>query len=187
MNFEHIFPSVIGYEINKDLTDNILLIAKEYLSDDSKITYEWNYKNTYGNILIDDKLNFVYEKIAELSNTYLITSNIKPPEKLEIQLFFSEIYGNDTHVKHSHPGALLSGLFYLTVPDDAAPIIFYDTSPHYDYIPYNALNPSDDRRQYIINPKEGMVLIWNSWYQHEVPKSNSIKPRITAVFNVARK
>jgi uncharacterized protein (TIGR02466 family) len=187
MNYANIFPTTIGYEYNNTLTDRILPIAKEYLSDESQLTYEWNYKNTYGNMIDDSRLSFVYEKIAELSNTYLIDSNVKPPEKLEIQIFFSEVYGCDTHVKHTHPGSLLSGLFYLHVPQDAAPIIFYDNSPHYDFIPYVPLRQEEERRRYVIQPVTGMILIWNSWYQHEVPKSDSQEARITAVFNVARK
>jgi uncharacterized protein (TIGR02466 family) len=187
MDFANIFPSTIGYEIDKDLTDKILPIAQKYLSDNSKLTNTWGYKNThYGaaDPIIDDNINFVYAKIKQLTHNYLVNLNIKTPENLEIKMFFSEVYGKDTHPRHLHPEALVSGLFYLTVPEDAAPIIFYDNSPHYVYTNYDLLNKSIDRKQYVINPREGMILIWNSWYEHEVPKSSSSKPRITAVFNV---
>lgn len=185
MNYEKIFPSVIGYDYDKEFTDKVLPVAKEYLGDATKLTYRWGYKNTHGTIINDSKVNFIYDKIVQISNTYIKDQGFDKPKELELQLFFSEIYADDFHEKHSHPGSFLSGLFYLDVPDDAAPIIFYDPSVHYDYIPFT---PDElERKTYIIKPKSGMLLVWNSWIKHEVPKASNIQPRITAVFDVIKK
>jgi hypothetical protein len=35
-------------------------------------------------------------------------------------------------------------------------------------------------------PEEGLLLIWESWLDHEVPKNNSKNGRITMVFNLGR-
>ena len=47
MNLVNLFPTSIGVVRNKEMADAALSIAKRYLSDDSKITNKWNYKNTY--------------------------------------------------------------------------------------------------------------------------------------------
>jgi hypothetical protein len=40
--------------------------------------------------------------------------------------------------------------------------------------------------EYVINPTEGMILMWPSWLEHQVPVSKCSEERIAVAFNVNR-
>jgi uncharacterized protein (TIGR02466 family) len=185
MNFVNIFPSIIGYNVDKQFTDKILPFANEYLAQETRVTYTWNYKNTYGNdyAMRDNNLNFIKKRIYDMCSEYLQSQHKVVPKSIVIQLFFSEMDVDDHHEEHCHPNCILSGILYLKVPDNSAPIIFHDRSPHRDYVYIDNIDDTVDLTKYTIPPKDGLMLIWPSWMRHQVPlnKSNS---RITCVFNV---
>ena len=80
------------------------------------------------------------------------------------------------HDLHSHPGQLVSGVFYLSVPEGAGKITFYD--------PRGPLPPFDDTYQ--ILPREGDLLIFPSWLPHLVTSSRTdpSSPRVSVAFNI---
>jgi uncharacterized protein (TIGR02466 family) len=109
-----------------------------------------------------------------------------------VQLFFSEMFDGDFHERHTHPNCLLSGLLYLQVPENSAPLALYDPKPHRKFSTYNTLknaidvsNPEVSFDTLHIYPEAGTFLMWESWLEHEVLINKSVEGRITAVFNVS--
>ena len=128
----------------------------------------------------DPNLDFVRNKIIEQCIEYCnLTMHICP--KLGINIWFSEMTNGDEHQRHNHTNSVFSGIFYLSVPENNSPIIFFDPRDHEKYV---RIEQTLDTSNYIIHPKNGLCMIWPSWLEHQVPKNDKLtEPRITAVFD----
>ena len=97
----------------------------------------------------------------------------------------------DAHSLHNHPGCVLSGVFYVKVPEKAGPIAF--AHPASSVIPlyfnkhikhFTAYNSSFWK----IDPRDNQLLMFPSWLEHSVePNMNPIEERITIAFNLTSK
>jgi len=179
-----LFPTIIGRVVNIPLAEKVLPFAKEILSNPQNLTNKWGYKNTYKNQNIPRTL--VYEElesfIIDVSNTFnnnILHSKIRFKN---IQLFFSEMSYGDRHAYHYHPNSILSGVFYLEVPEDSASLRIHDPRPFSQFISYQSNHPSMNPF-YDIRPQKGVFLIWQSWVPHEVLKNLS-EGRTSVVFNI---
>ena len=125
--------------------------------------------------LLSDKLNNTIKTCAE---------QIGVPE-LKLKNYWLNIntYG-DYNTVHNHRGAILSGVFYIDVPDENMGNInfFRDDDISY-YLPplkkYN--NFTGEKATY--TPVSGRVLIFPSWLKHSVDGSRSEQQRISLSFN----
>ena len=195
--FFDIFPLSFYYETNKTLKDTLLPIAKKILNDNSLLTNEWGYSNTYSSEEGLSKLDelqffndFIFEKIKSLYNNSGYT--LKPSYKLWISLFASSMKLGDKHDAHFHPGAIYSGIIYLQVPKKSSPIQFKSPKDEIFNTVFDKINKKENIFNYEddgtvnIFPDEGMFLMWDSWAIHRVPINdlNINDERITMVFNV---
>ena len=191
MAIGYFFPTVIFSEENAGLAHKMLPLAKEFLQNDSYLTNEWGYKNTYNNNnfntdenhkKIDPFLKYVKEKAIQ----YLDNSgyDYKRIQIKDIQVFVSEMVENDSHDQHTHPNCILSGLLYLQVPEGSSKIVFLDPRPYKSIIdmPKKKENYLNSQAIYF-DPKPGLFLMWESWIPHAVPKNHS-NGRITMVYNI---
>lgn len=199
-SFFDIFSLSFYYENNNILSKKLLSISKKVLEDDSLLTNEWGYKNTYSldeglsklpelkffNDILIDRSKKLYEYSGyELKNSY----------KLWTSIFTSAMKCGDKHDPHSHPGAIYSGLIYLQLPKGSSPIQFKGTKDS----TFNSVFEKKVKKDNIFNyendgsvtiyPHEGMFLMWDSWAIHRVPLNNIDKDeeRITMVFNIGVK
>lgn len=89
------------------------------------------------------------------------------------------------HAAHIHPHSVLSGTYYVAVPDGAAAIRFED--PRHGFMmsapPRKAKAKRDNQTFVSIAPKPGLVLMWESFLRHEVVLNDSDGPRISVSFN----
>jgi uncharacterized protein (TIGR02466 family) len=188
----------IHHHSNQSLARQLLPLARKFLSMPSKLTNTWNYKNTYTELeglASEPELDFFVEYILKYAYSYLESQNlkIKPSLKLTVSLFVSEMTIGDQHTSHNHPGALLSGLIYLNVPNNSAPLEFYSPrstlASWKNYIDESTYTSDDslfnitNSHTMFVTPYTGLFLLWESWAYHRVPK-NSIDERITMVFNI---
>lgn len=93
-----------------------------------------------------------------------------------------------SHAGHIHPHCVLSGTYYVSVPDGASAIRFED--PRLPMM-MAAPVPRDDadlaRRRFVsVAPKAGDLLLWESWLRHDVPPNRAASPRISLSFNYRR-
>jgi len=197
---EKLFYSfTINHTQNTALAGQLLPLARKFLSMPSKLTNEWNYKNTYSEVdglATEPELKFFVDYILEQSTAYLEKQNIKlkPNLGLWVSLFASEMVIGDEHAPHAHPGALLSGLIYLQVPPGSANLEF--KSPRHvsaawrNYLQEDSYTHTSeifkirDDHTIMVVPKPGLFLFWESWAMHRVPPNQNIDGRITMVFNV---
>lgn len=90
-----------------------------------------------------------------------------------------------THSAHIHPHSVISGTYYVNIPDGAGAIRFED--PRHAMMmaaPTRKARARLDNKTFVeVRPKPGMVVLWESWLRHEVVRNASDEPRISISFN----
>ncbi|MFN3312851.1 MAG: TIGR02466 family protein [Hyphomonas sp.] len=107
---------------------------------------------------------------------------------LALDAIWVNILGEDGHhTGHIHPGSVISGTYYVAVPEGAGRLKFEDprlammmAAPQ-----LKEGAPEDARRFVYVQPREGHCLLWESWLRHEVMPSRSEDARISVSFNYA--
>ena len=88
-----------------------------------------------------------------------------------------------THITYTR-SLLLSGVYYVKVPENSGRIRFYDPRM------ISSLNPPDHQYYYdsqlynFIVPQEDMILFFPSWLEHDVEENQSNEERISIGFNI---
>jgi uncharacterized protein (TIGR02466 family) len=89
------------------------------------------------------------------------------------------------HTSHIHPHSVISGTYYVTIPDGASALKFED--PRLGFMmaaPPRKKKAKPDNRQFAyMAPAPGTVLLWESWLRHEVPVNEAESERISVSFN----
>jgi uncharacterized protein (TIGR02466 family) len=90
-----------------------------------------------------------------------------------------------THSGHIHPHSVLSGTFYVAVPPGSGGLKLEDPRlPMMMAAPQRRPDAPEDSRSFVyVEPKPGMVLLWESWLRHEVTPSAARGERISVSFN----
>jgi uncharacterized protein (TIGR02466 family) len=83
---------------------------------------------------------------------------------------------------HVHEGSLLSGSFYLQVPQGSGKFVFRDPRPGvvHGYVKGAVANGYSDVH---LAPDAGLLVLFPCWMEHFVEPHNSDEPRITIAFN----
>jgi len=83
---------------------------------------------------------------------------------------------------HMHDGCLLSGAFYLQVPEGSGNLVFRDPRPGVINSPFKGAN-ANGHSDVQVGPEAGLVVLFPNWLDHYVePHENDI-PRISLSFN----
>jgi len=89
------------------------------------------------------------------------------------------------HSGHIHTNSVISGTYYVCVPQGAGPLVFEDprlammmASP-----PKKNAAPRELRTHIAETPEQGTLLLWESWLRHEVPINRADGLRISISFN----
>ena len=89
------------------------------------------------------------------------------------------------HSGHIHPHSVISGTYYVSVPDGASALKFEDPRLPLMMARQTLTDAaSEDRRPFVyLLPAPGTVLMWESWLRHEVPANAAKRKRISISFN----
>jgi uncharacterized protein (TIGR02466 family) len=89
------------------------------------------------------------------------------------------------HAPHIHPNSIISGTFYVSVPPGSGAIRFED--PRLAMMmaapPRKPKSRTDNRLFFDVHPRNGMLLLWESWLRHGVEANRARQPRISISFN----
>ncbi|MFO1088343.1 MAG: TIGR02466 family protein [Hyphomicrobiales bacterium] len=89
------------------------------------------------------------------------------------------------HGSHIHTNSVISGTYYVTVPDGASAIRFED--PRAPMLmaapPRKGSAPEELKVQVSFAPKAGSLFLWESWLRHDVPINRAASDRIAVSFN----
>ncbi|MCB8821494.1 TIGR02466 family protein [Microvirga rosea] len=108
--------------------------------------------------------------------------------KLELDsLWINILPPGGVHTSHIHPHSVVSGTYYVTIPDGASALKIED--PRLGFMmaapPRKAKAKPENRQFAYMTPKPGTVLLWESWLRHEVPVNEAESERISVSFNYA--
>lgn len=109
---------------------------------------------------------------------------VKP--KLD-SLWVNLLRGGGHHSAHIHPHSIISGTFYVEVPPGSGAIRFEDPRlPMMMAAPQRRADAPEAVRSFVtIEPKPGMLLLWESFVRHEVLPGKSKAERLSISFNFA--
>jgi uncharacterized protein (TIGR02466 family) len=89
------------------------------------------------------------------------------------------------HTPHIHPHSVISGTFYVSVPPRSGAIRFED--PRLAMMmaaPARKPKARPENRLFVdVQPRTGMLLLWESWLRHGVETNGAREPRISVSFN----
>lgn len=93
-------------------------------------------------------------------------------------------YGHSNHV---HPGSVISGTYYVSVPEGSGRLKLEDPRLTKMMAAPQPLDdaPEDARRFVYLTPRPGHAFFWESWLRHEVPPGEGEEPRVSISFNYA--
>ena len=89
------------------------------------------------------------------------------------------------HAAHIHPNAVISGTYYVEVPEGASAIRFEDPRlPLMMAAPPRRTRAAREAQTFVsVAPKDGTLLLWESWLRHDVPVNTAVSERISISFN----
>jgi uncharacterized protein (TIGR02466 family) len=91
------------------------------------------------------------------------------------------------HSAHIHPHSILSGTLYVEVPKGSGPIRFEDPRlPMMMAAPVRGEDAPEELRPFVsVDPRPGLLLMWESWLRHEVLPGKATGERLSISFNFA--
>jgi uncharacterized protein (TIGR02466 family) len=102
-------------------------------------------------------------------------------------LWVNLLRGSGHHSAHIHPHSIISGTLYIEVPEGSGPIRFEDPRlPLMMAAPMRRTDAPEQLQQFVtIEPRPGLLLLWESWLRHEVLPGSGRGERLSISFNFA--
>tara|TARA_B100000902_G_C26888850_1_gene706301 strand:+ start:69 stop:566 length:498 start_codon:yes stop_codon:yes gene_type:complete len=143
-------------KINKELKNIISEFRKKYPESDNSNVKAWH--SHFDTHKKEPKFNMLIDRIMDASRDFIeIKCTLYP-----LNFWVMEYEKGNHTLKHNHWPATLSGVYYIDVEENSSPIIF--------------------ENNFTVKPKNGMLLLFPSIVNHEVPPSNG--KRIVASINL---
>lgn len=102
-------------------------------------------------------------------------------------LWVNLLKGGGHHSAHIHPHSIISGTFYVEASPGSGAIRFED--PRLAMMmaaPQRLLDAPEPLRQFVtVEPRPGLLLLWESWLRHEVLPGKARGERLSISFNFA--
>jgi uncharacterized protein (TIGR02466 family) len=91
------------------------------------------------------------------------------------------------HSGHVHPNSVISGTFYVEAPKGSGTIRFEDPrSPLMMAAPPRQKDAPEELQPFVsVEPRNGLLLMWESWLRHEVLAGRGKGERLSISFNFA--
>ena len=135
----------------------------------------------------DDFFSEFILEIEEQANNF--AKELEICQKVKLSNLWININGyKDYNRRHNHPESIISGVFYVKVPDKSSKLRFFNPSVDLMVRDWN-LNVDLKCNKYTssiweIFPEDGKLLLFPSWLDHEVDQNLSQEKRISISFNL---
>ena len=102
-------------------------------------------------------------------------------------LWVNLLRGSGHHSGHIHPHSVISGTLYVEVPKGSGAIRFEDPRlPLMMAAPNRLADAPEELRPFVgVEPRPGLLLLWESWLRHEVLPGTGRGERLSISFNFA--
>ena len=187
MNIQRLFPSLLGTSINPNHNDSLVSRCLDIQSSTQSGGTNWVSKDTYNtmgshDILQDENFkpvnDFVMDSVREYCREIKVNTNEIYPEEAWFNLYKK----GDYQEYHNHNPHFLSAIYYLKTPKVGSKLFM--KSPLNDMIAPNYLKRNiDNTSRQVIQPEDGLFLIFRSHIEHCVEKHTNDEPRISLAYN----
>jgi uncharacterized protein (TIGR02466 family) len=117
--------------------------------------------------------------LARHARTFARELGWERPPKLD-SLWVNVLKASGHHSAHIHPHSAISGTLYVEAPAGSGPIQFEDPR-----LPLMMAAPTRADTFVSVEPREGLLLMWESWLRHEVLPGTGRGERLSISFNYA--
>ncbi|MBE9154458.1 TIGR02466 family protein [Cyanobium sp. LEGE 06113] len=124
--------------------------------------------------------------------TKLLRPIVSPKYAYRLEPWLNIHYQHGFNLRHTHPGAVLSGVYYISVPDGSGSLVVEDPRAEAVFSRFDKYFQYCEHEQLAhgligFTPREGRVIMFPSWLPHHVEVSDSTQPRISLPFNLIAK
>ncbi len=133
---------------------------------------------------IGDLARLLTKHAAQFANECAFDLPRKP--KLD-SLWVNLLRGSGHHSGHIHPHSIISGTLYVEVPKGSGAIRFEDPRlPLMMAAPTRRPSAPEELQPFVtVQPRPGLLLLWESWLRHEVLPGTGRGERLSISFNFA--
>jgi uncharacterized protein (TIGR02466 family) len=169
------------------------------LADDDGAGRAWSEANDYGGYTSYASLNDLPWRMPEFQDLVReLDRHVEAfADELELDLgdgrleldslWVNVLHPGGHHAAHIHPHSVISGTYYVALPENASAIRYED--PRLAMMmaapPRRADAARENKPFLTVAPDEGDVLLWESWLRHDVPVNRAAEPRLSISFNYA--
>ncbi len=198
-NLHSLFPTLIyrANAISPEKLNADLEVAVLSLASSDKIGLKWSEKHGYPgytSFASDGELLYripAFRRLVKLIDKHTaefataLHWNIRGGKPICDSLWVNVMAEGGSHTSHLHPNAVISGTYYVTVPQGSGPIVFEDPRLPLQMAapPRKASAPRNFQSHVSEIPKSGTLMLWESWLRHEVPLNRAEGSRISVSFN----
>lgn len=184
-----LFPTLLyDSQVKAGLLDDLAHSIRTLAKDDGA-GRKWSKSHHYPGYTSYASLNDLpsrdpsFGELARIltSNARAFAAELEWEQKPKLDsLWVNLLKSRGHHSGHIHPHSILSGTLYVEVPKGAGPIRFED--------PRLAMMMAAPRRPetfIAVEPRAGLLLMWESWLRHEVLAGSGNGERLSISFNFA--
>ena len=188
-----LYEAEIGGDMLEELAHSIRTLA-----EDDEAGQRWSAEKLYPGYTSYASLNDLPRRdpaIADLAK--LLTKhaaafahecafNLSHKPKLD-SLWVNLLRSSGHHSAHIHPHSIISGTLYVDVPKGSGAIRFEDPRlPMMMAAPARRGDAPDELQPFVtVQPRPGLLLLWESWLRHEVMPGTGRGERLSISFNFA--
>jgi len=192
MPIRELFPTrLYDAEIDDAALLDELAHSIRSLAEDDQAGRAWSREHRYSGYTSYASLNDLPKRdpsVASLvkhlnrhASAFLRESGLELSRKPRLDsLWVNLLKSGGHHSGHIHPNSLISGTFYVEVPGGSGSIRFEDPR-----LPLMMAAPARPDSFVSVEPRSGLLLLWESWLRHEVLPGAGKGDRLSISFNFA--
>jgi uncharacterized protein (TIGR02466 family) len=192
VNLEAHFATPTGFGYNVELANHYLPIIKRILDEQADTSFFWKGRTTHNQddfrLAEHPEMDLMKEFVWNVSKQYLEQTGHDPNHlKGDIFLIANALEKDSFHKSHTHYDCVLSGVYYLQVPDESAPLEFEDPvfARQLTHVPIiDPDNPYTWKSVYLY-PTTGYYTVFPNWHRHAVLPNDSLDSRIAISWNIS--
>jgi uncharacterized protein (TIGR02466 family) len=188
-----LYEAQVADDLLADLAHSIRTLA-----EDDEAGRRWSKEHRYAGYTSYASLNDLprrdpaFQDLAKLlkkhASEFAKECAFDSPRKPKLDsLWVNLLHGSGHHGGHIHPHSIISGTLYVEVPMGSGAIRFEDPRlPMMMAAPTRQPDAPDGLQPFVtLQPRPGLLLLWESWLRHEVLPGTGRGERLSISFNFA--
>ena len=184
-------------QIADDLLDDLAHSIRS-LAQDDEAGQRWSQEHRYAGYTSYASLNDLPRRdpavgdlaklLAKHASEFAKDCAFDLPRRPKLDsLWVNLLRGSGYHSAHIHPHSIISGTLYVEVPKGSGAIRFEDPRlPMMMAAPTRRTDAPVELQPFVtVEPRRGLLLLWESWLRHEVLPGTGRGERLSISFNFA--